>query len=309
MLVETPRRLHLGIIDPPGTLGRRFGSLGVAIDDGYLLKIEKNDRMKIIAENEDSRDVFQVLKILDEKLGTGLDYLVEVRRSIERHVGFGSTTQIKLAVGFGVSKINKIEIEVEKLAEMLGRGKNSGVSTYVFKYGGFVVDGGVKYGFPPLIMREELPKDWGFLLIIPELKRGLDEEEEKPIMKSVYGKPEFAEKIAHRVLLGLIPAIKEKNIEDFGRYLTEIQSLVGKHFEEYQGGEFREDLKLITDFMRRKTYGFGQSSWGPTIYGLIYKSSFESLKVEAEEYLREYGIKGKVELGNPRNFGSRILNF
>ncbi|MEM0331722.1 MAG: hypothetical protein QXM06_05380 [Archaeoglobaceae archaeon] len=309
MLIETPRRLHLGIIDPSGTLGRRFGSLGVAIDDGYLLKLEKNDRMKIIAEEEDSRDVLQVLKILDEKLGTGFDYLVEVKRSIERHVGFGSTTQIKLAVGFGVAKINKIEIEVERLAEILGRGKNSGVSTYIFKYGGFVVDGGVKSGFPPLVIREELPKDWGFLLIIPELKRGLDEEEEKPIMKSVYGKPECAEKIAHRIILGLIPAIKERNIEDFGRYLTEIQSFVGKHFEEYQGGEFREDLKFITDFLRQKTYGFGQSSWGPTIYGLIYKSSFENLKAEAEDYLREYGIKGKVELGNPRNFGSRILNF
>lgn len=50
MLIDTPRRLHLGIIDPSGSLGRRFGSLGAGIEGGYLVRIEESEGTEIIAE-------------------------------------------------------------------------------------------------------------------------------------------------------------------------------------------------------------------------------------------------------------------
>lgn len=304
MLIDTPKRLHLGIIDPSGTLGRRFGSLGAGIEGGYLLRIEESDRQKIIAQNkEDTRDIKDALERMDRRFGTGFDFYIKVERNIERHIGLGSTTQLKLAVGLGISKLKKIDAEIEEISKILGRGKNSGVSTYVFKYGGFVIDGGVRNCFPPLAFREEIPEEWAFLLIIPKLRRGFDEVEEKPIMSSLTSKSEFAEKISHRILLGLIPAIKERRIEEFGRFLSEIQVLVGKHFENYQGGVFRDDLKILIEFLEQKTFGFGQSSWGPTLYGLIYKKDYENLKTLAEDWLRDYGLNATVDLGIPRNQG------
>jgi beta-ribofuranosylaminobenzene 5'-phosphate synthase len=308
MLIDTPKRLHLGIIDPSGSLGRRFGSLGVGIEYGYLLRLEESDRPEIIAENdEDKKDIKDALERMDRRFETGFDYYIKVERRIERHIGLGSTTQLKLAVGFGIAKLKKIDAEIEEISKVLGRGKNSGASTYVFKHGGFVIDAGVRNGFPPLAFREEIPRDWAFLLIIPKLGRGLDEVEEKPIMSTVTSRSEIAEKISHRILLGLIPAIRERKIEDFGRFLSEIQILVGKHFENYQGGIFREDLEVLTDFLREKTFGFGQSSWGPTLYGLIYKKDYGNLKLQAEDWLKSYGISASVELGIPRNHGAKIF--
>ena len=307
MIIRTPRRLHLGLIDPSATLGRRFGSLGVALEGGYEIKLIESDGLEIIAEGEDRDTVEAVVRRMNSAYETGVNYIVEVRRAIPRHVGLGSTTQLSLAVAAGIAKLRNLNVSIEELARVLGRGRNGGVGVYSFAYGGFVIDGGVRNGLPPLIFRENFPEEWAFLLVIPELKPGLDEEEEKPVMASVTGRADVAMEISHRILLGLLPALKERDVKTFGEHLSAIQRLVGKHFEPYQGGEFREDVKLVLDFLAEKTYGHGQSSWGPTVYGLILRSDFGRLSAEAQDYLREHGIKAKVELGLPNNTGAEII--
>ncbi|ASJ08908.1 GHMP kinase [Thermococcus siculi] len=307
MLIRTPRRLHLGLIDPSAVFGRRFGSLGVALEGGYEVRIIESDSMEIAAEGEDRETVEHAIKRMNSTYETGVNYVVDVKKTIPRHVGLGSTTQLSLAIGLGIARLNGLKMPVEELARTLGRGKNGGTGIYTFAYGGFVIDGGVKGDIPPLIFREDFPEDWAFLLIIPELKPGFDEEEEKPVMASVMGRADVAMEISHRILLGLLPALKERDLKTFGGHLSAIQRLVGKHFEAYQGGEFREDVRLILDFLSEKTYGFGQSSWGPTVYGLIRKGDFQRLSAEAHDFLKEHGLKAKVELGIPRNRGAEIV--
>lgn len=307
MLIETPKRLHLGLIDPSGSLGRRFGSLGVALEGGYRIRVMPHDKLEIRASEDDTKTIRHAVDRMNQKFTTGFNYLIEIEKAIPRHIGLGSTTQLTLAVGLGIARLNSLRVEIEDLAYLLGRGKNSGAGIYAFKYGGFVIDGGVKDKVPPLIIREDFPEEWGFLLIIPEAKRGFDEQEEKPIMQSVKGKSSIAKKISHRILLGLLPALKEKNIEEFGKHLSEIQKLVGKHFEEYQGGEFREDVKLIMEFLSENTYGYGQSSWGPTVYGLIKRDEYGIIKAKAHDFLKEHGINAALELGLPRNRGATTV--
>ncbi|WP_297420525.1 beta-ribofuranosylaminobenzene 5'-phosphate synthase family protein [Thermococcus sp.] len=307
MIILTPRRLHLGLIDPSAVLGRRFGSLGVALENGYEVEVLESDSKEIAAEGEDRKTIEAALRRMNSAYGTGMNYRVEVKRAIPRHIGLGSTTQLSLAVGLGVVRLRNLNLSVEELAKTLGRGRNGGAGVYSFAYGGFVIDGGVKGDFPPLIFHEDFPGEWAFLLILPELKPGLDEEEENPVMAGVPGKPEAAMEISHRILLGLLPALKDGDIKAFGEHLTAIQRLVGKHFEDYQGGEFREDVKLILDFLIEKTYGAGQSSWGPTVYGLIRKGEFQRLSEEAHDFLKEQGFRAKVELGLPRNAGAEVI--
>lgn len=307
MIIRTPRRLHLGLIDPSATFGRRFGSIGLALENGYEVRIAEGDSMEIIAEGEDRETIESVLKRLNTAYETGVNYVVEVKKGIPRHIGLGSTTQLSLAVGVGVSRLRGLNLSIEELAAVLGRGRNGGAGIYTFAYGGLVIDGGVKGGIPPLIFRGDFPEEWAFLLIIPELRPGLDEEEEKPVMAGVVGRVDVAMEISHRILLGLLPALKERDIKTFGEHLSEIQRLVGKHFEAYQGGEFREDVKVLLDFLAEKTYGYGQSSWGPTVYGLILREDFPRLKVDAQDFLREQGIRAKVELGVPRNRGAEVI--
>lgn len=308
MIIETPRRLHLGLIDPSGSLGRRFGSLGVALENGYRIKLLPHDSLVVRAEGEDVETVKSVVKRMNERFGTGFNYFVEIERAIPRHVGLGSTTQLSLGLALGIARLNGVNASVEELASLLGRGKNSGTGIYAFKLGGFVLDGGVRGGIPPLIFREEFPEDWAFILVTPEVEPGLDEEEEKPVMEGTSGNIEAAREISHRILLGLLPALRERDIEAFGWHLSEIQRLVGKHFESTQGGEFREDVRLIVDFLREKTYGAGQSSWGPTVYGLIDRELYLVISAKLNDFLREQGIRARVELGVVRNRGAEVIS-
>jgi beta-ribofuranosylaminobenzene 5'-phosphate synthase len=308
MIVRTPKRLHLGIIDPTGELGRRFGSVGVALEGGYEVRITPSTSLSIEANGEDRETIEEALKRMNAKFNTGISYRVEVRQAIPRHVGLGSTTQLSLAVGVGIAKLAGLKLTVEEIASALGRGKNSGAGIYAFKAGGLVIDGGVKGGIPPLIARHDFPEEWAFLVIIPKLKRGFDEIEEEPVMKSIRGDSGTAREISRRILLGLLPALVERDVRNFGRHLTAIQKLVGRHFSGYQGGEFREDVKLVLDFLSERTYGYGQSSWGPTVYGLILREDGEELKVEAEDFLRDHGLTGRVEVGIVRNRGAEVIS-
>ncbi|ASJ00710.1 beta-ribofuranosylaminobenzene 5'-phosphate synthase family protein [Thermococcus gorgonarius] len=307
MLIETPKRIHMGIIDPTGELGRKFGGMGVAVEGGYRIRVTPSSSLRIEAGNEDRETIEWAIKKMNSKFETGTSYRIEVLRSIPRHRGLGSTTQLSLAVGVAISRLTGLKLSVEEIAEALGRGKNSGVGIYAFKVGGFVVDGGVKNGLPPLIVRHEFPEEWALLLITPHLRPGFDEREEEPIMESTKGDPKAAMEISRTLIMGLLPALVERNIAEFGKHLTAIQRLVGRHFSEHQGGEFREDVKLILDFLSRETYGYGQSSWGPTVYGLIHREDGEELASRARDYLKEHGIEGTVEIGVPRNRGAEII--
>ena len=307
MIIRTPRRLHLGLIDPSATLGRRFGSLGVAIENGYALKIVESEKLEIKAEGEDAETIEKTVKRMNLRYNTGVNFLIEVRKAIPRHVGLGSTTQLTLATALGIARLRNLRVGVEELAEYLGRGRNSGAGIYTFKHGGFVVDGGVKKGIPPLIFREEFPEEWAFLLVIPELKPGFNEEEERPLMEEVVGRADAAMEISHRILLGLLPALKERDIRAFGENLSAIQRLVGMHFEAYQGGEFREDVRALLEFLCEKTYGCGQSSWGPTVYGLIRRSEFQGISADLVDFMKDQGIGGTIELARANNKGAEVI--
>ncbi len=307
MIIRTPRRLHLGLIDPSATLGRRFGSLGVAIENGYELKIVEGERLEIRAEGEDAETIEKTVKRMNLRYNTGVNFLIEVRKAIPRHVGLGSTTQLTLATALGIARLRNLRVGIEELAEHLGRGRNSGAGIYAFKHGGFVVDGGVKKGIPPLIFREDFPEEWAFLLVIPELKPGFNEEEERPLMEEVVGRADAAMEISHRILLGLLPALKERDIRAFGENLSAIQRLVGMHFEAYQGGEFREDVRTLLEFLCEKTYGCGQSSWGPTVYGLIRRSEFQGISADLVDFMKDHGIGGTIELARANNGGAEFI--
>ncbi|WP_456365717.1 beta-ribofuranosylaminobenzene 5'-phosphate synthase family protein [Thermococcus sp.] len=305
MIIETPKRVHFGLIDPSASLGRRFGGLGVAVEGGYVVRVERGGE-GIKAGKKDRETIEAVLRTLREAFGIEGSYSIEVLKGIPRHVGLGSTTQLSLAVAKAVSSLEGLNLGTAELARALGRGRDSGVGIYTFEFGGFVIDGGIGKDIPPLIVRHDFPEEWALILITPELKAGPDEREERNAMDSSFGSAGIAARISHRVLLGLLPALVERDIESFGAHLTAIQRLVGRQFSGFQGGEFRPDLGAVLSFLRERTYGCGQSSWGPTVYGLITREDFKGLKGEVEDYLRELGLRARIELGVPRNRGFSV---
>jgi beta-RFAP synthase len=79
------------------------------------------------------------------------------------------------------------------------------------------------------------------------------------------------------VLLEILPAVIERDLESFGAALAELQARVGACFSSAQGGIYAssEALKIVEELTRLGFVGAGQSSWGPTIYAFTSRSERE----------------------------------
>jgi beta-RFAP synthase len=158
------------------------------------------------------------------------------------------------------------------LAKLSGRGQRSGVGLHGFARGGFIVDGGRRGGteLPPLLARLEFPREWSILIVIPGEAPGLHGPSEVNAFAQL---PPIADTVTDHlcrlVLLGLMPAVLEADLETFGQTLSELQAHVGECFAPAQGGSYaREDSEAIVASLRKAgLHGVGQSSWGPALYG------------------------------------------
>lgn len=298
VLVETGSRLHLGFIDPAGRLGRRWGSVGLYIEEPRLvLEAWKASRVEVdgpIWLWELAERVVEVLGI--EGLG------LRTRSQISMHVGLGSGTQSALAVASAASKLYGLSFNPVELALALGRCQRSGVGLWLFLGGGLAVDGGLgAEGVPPLLARLRFPESWGIILLVPDSEGGgLHGAAEEEALKSVEGgEPERA---AATVLLRLLPSILEMDFEGFCSAVEELDRLTGSVFSRIQGGTYSETTSMAVKALRDLgARGVGQSSWGPTVYGFA----------ESHEEARRIAERLKVEdfraiLTRARNKGAEI---
>ena len=63
-------------------------------------------------------------------------------RLLPTHAGFGSGTQLALAIGRAFAQLNGIGLSTTQIASSLGRGLRSGVGIAGFERGGLLLDGG-----------------------------------------------------------------------------------------------------------------------------------------------------------------------
>jgi len=279
--VQAPARLHLGMLDLEGSLGRRFGGLGVAIErpvvrvavrpaPDLIVKGPCAERVRAIAER-----FFEAARAVGRPTPSGS--VIEVHQVIPAHVGLGSGTQLHLAVVEALARMVGWDLTAVELCRLAGRGRRSGVGTWTYLYGGLVLEGGRRTdgadpGPAPLLGRYALPPDWRFVLVIPRDARGIyGDVEEEAFARRVSMRPETVGRLCRLVLLRLLPALVEGDILTFGRALTEIQQIVGDAFAPVQGGRYASPVSAacVEALLELGAAGAGQSSWGPTVYGLV----------------------------------------
>jgi beta-RFAP synthase len=110
------------------------------------------------------------------------------------------------------------------------------------------------------------------VVAIPTGEPGLSGEAEDRAFGSLPPAPEQeVERVAHLVLMQLLPALADGDLEGFGHALSEIQRITGGWYAPAQGGRFAPGAaqRLITDLEGLGAIGVGQSSWGPTVYGMV----------------------------------------
>ena len=206
--ISTPSRLHFGIIDMRGDLGRLHGSAGVAIEAPRLiLKIEEAGET-VVTGNRSGRAQTIIENILGShriKNGVHLD----IQSDIPEHMGFGSGTQLTIALGTALNNIFDLGMSYEDIVVGLGRSRRSGIGTHSFLHGGFIVDGGHAIGapktIPPLIHRTDVPDDWLFVVCVPEINTGFSGVKESEAFKNLEPPPvEMIARVSRLVLMQMM---------------------------------------------------------------------------------------------------------
>ncbi len=306
VIVEACARLHLGFYNIRGG-GRCYGGIGVSIDKPCVrLEAEKAEAV------EAGKELLGPLKLLRDHYGLG-GVRVRLRETIPRHVGLGSTTQLYLAAARAYLELYGARFDAVEVAALLGRAKVSGVGLYSFTGGGLIIDAGRPENcegcVASLAARIRVPPRWRFIVVTPKGRRGLTEREEAVILENPRPMPRDRQSRLYEILLtGLLPALAEDRPDVFGRHLTEYQEILGSYYSGHQGGIFATPESEIAAklLLKAGAYGVGQSSWGPSIYGVSDSARARRVAAETSRLLAEEGVKAEVLVARPRNRGAKV---
>ncbi|MGB9926971.1 MAG: beta-ribofuranosylaminobenzene 5'-phosphate synthase [Methanosarcina sp.] len=312
--ITTPCRLHMTLIDMNGEIGRMDGGAGLTLS---------SPNIKITAEEAENVSIEglqgfadRMKKAAETVLPEGKGIRIDVKETIPAHVGFGSGTQSALAAAAAVNELYGLGKSVRELAYAVKRGGTSGIGVTAFEKGGFVVDGGHKFKdkgafLPsaasrvppgPVLFREDFP-DWDMVVAIPN-EKGMHDQDEINVFKQFCPLPiEEVREIAHVVLMQMMPAVVEEDIENFGAAVNHVQN-VG--FNKRESLIWPDFVKDIASFMRSQTYGAGVSSFGPVVYSFVdNKAEGRQLQAEVKKML-DKSVGGSVMLTKAKNTGAEI---
>lgn len=317
--VHAPGRLHLGFLDPSGSLGRRFGSLGLVVD-GFetALELRAAARQQVEATIPDAAGdadrAAACLATLQQATGCDTPLQLRLLSLLPAHAGFGSGTQLALAVGRAFASLHGFDLSTRQIAQLLGRGLRSGVGIAGFDQGGLLLDGGpAEDGSPaPLLSRVELPAEWRVLLVLDPSRQGLSGGDEKSAIAAL---PRFAQAdaaaICHEVLMRVLPGAATGDFAAFAAGVSRMQQLVGSHFAPAQGGRVYASaaVERVCDWIAGQgPAGVGQSSWGPTGFAILPSAdTAEALARRAQEAgVVEPTLRLRVVA--PRAHGARLAS-
>ena len=308
VFVEACARLHMGLLDLRGDLGRRFGGIGAALESPTL-RLEARPAAALCAEGADAERVLEYAKAAASRLGLDDRARLRVHHAPPAHSGLGSGTQLALATAQALAMLDGHSLDVAALSDATGRARRSAIGTWAFAQGGFLLEGGRRAsenGAAPLLLQRPMPPGWRCVLAIPDVTRGLSGvDEERAFRELPPPDADLTARVAHVVLMQVLPALVEVDIAAFGRGVTEVQRLVGEMFRPVQGDRFAHPLcgALVETFLVQGAAGAGQSSWGPAVFALADGDSEAGRLAESARAL--LASRGTVSVTSFANHGAR----
>ncbi len=273
IVVTAPARLHFGMLDPAGLGNRRFGGFGVGIEYPRVVvgvRSRSDDSLVVSGSQADRASAFARRACSSFGLSGGFE--VNVYEAIPAHSGLGSGTKLGLAIARGLAGVAGIPAGPERLAEASGRAARSSVGCWTFAAPGLVVEAGVAHdgAVSPLVARHPMPERWRCVLALPLGVDGLSGVAEERFFGRLHETETAEPPVARLLLTALLPGLLTGDIDEFGRSLSSIQREVGAIFATQQGGVFHpRSGPLVDALLALGVDAVGQSSWGPTVYGVV----------------------------------------
>jgi beta-RFAP synthase len=301
----------MGFIDLSGSLGRHFGSIGVALNEiNTTLALSYADTLTM--SGHASGRALSCIQRLCSALNVSDQLHLELQSSIPEHIGLGSGTQMAVAIGMALNAFYDLGLSVRDIAALTARGARSGIGIAIFEQGGLVVDGGrgEQTITPPVISRMNVPSDWRFILAFDKRGQGLHGTDEIQAFKGLPPFPQSeAARLCYLLMMQGLPALAENNINLFGDVITQLQSSVGEHFSDAQGGVFasQEVAAAMTYLQEQGAVAIGQTSWGPTGFCAVQGINVaEKLKQQVEQKFS--GCENlEILVVSARNSGGEVI--
>jgi beta-RFAP synthase len=301
--IEAYSRLHFGFLNPCSgetsklepALSRCFGGVGMMIAQPDLsLCVEPASSWSAEGPLAERALSFAQRFVDASCRDEGREHLPPRRLRIERtmpaHAGLGSGTQLGLSVARALADSWNLHCDLTTLARRVGRGLRSALGAHGFEHGGLLVEAGKRSTerLAPLVVRQPFPETWRVVvaLIIHPSSRSDDEHQEKKTTAGLHGCDEveaFArltadpaasartETLCRLVLLGLLPALAERDVDAFGEALYEFNWRVGEAFATVQGGVYGSArvAEMVMFLRGQHVRGVAQSSWGPAVFAVV----------------------------------------
>jgi beta-ribofuranosylaminobenzene 5'-phosphate synthase len=226
-----------------------------------------------------------------------------------------------MAVAAAIAELHGLDLDTLALARIAGRGGTSGVGVESFRAGGFIVEGGHKFGGPngkrdftpsassrgfdpgPVLFRHAFPTEWSILIATPT-GATIHSDQENELFRKICPLPasEVGE-LARIILMQLMPSLIEKDLESFGQAIQAVQQTGFKRHEVATQTPWVNEVR--TEMQRIGLHGVGMSSWGPALYAF---GSLDQVQ-GAHEHLTRYmanGDGGSAFITTANNTGAVI---
>jgi beta-ribofuranosylaminobenzene 5'-phosphate synthase len=304
--VRAPSRLHFGLLALPDAAepthwsdmaGRRTvprRSFGGA---GLMIEVPRLDLVLRRAGAWSARGP-QADRVLAAATAARLPGPCEVTvlQALPAHVGLGSGTQLALALARAAHRAWGVpEPGLEELAQRVNRGRRSAVGLHGFSHGGFLVEAGQGSAAAPgrLVVRRRFPEAWSIVVALPPTPPGLQGPDELAAFAVLaHGDSVLSQTDAmcRLLLLGILPALEERDLPAFGEALRDYNRRAGEMFRALQGGQYTQPLtSALVDFLGQQGIAAaGQSSWGPATFAIVERDRAEWVQ---EALARHFGLE------------------
>ena len=149
VIVRTPSRLHLTLIDMHGGSGRVDGSVGITLDEpGILVEVRQSPVLEVQGCYQRDTGSYPAYRPACPEVPACRRECIHYRAGILplTHRAWERDPAHACDRPRGIAEIYGRSLPVKELALLVSRGGTSGIGTAAFELGGFIIDGGHTFG-------------------------------------------------------------------------------------------------------------------------------------------------------------------